>query len=380
MPAWRIMLPLALLAGMSAGHGGTAFAGMLDRLHLPEGFDIDYFSAAVPDARSLTLGGKGTVFVGTRKSGRVYALVDRDGDGRAEQRYMIASGLNMPNGVAFYQGALYVAENHRIIRFGDIEEHLADPPRPEVIFAALPGKRHHGWRYLAIGPDGRLYVSIGAPCNICNKPRPFATICRLWPDGSGFEVYAEGVRNSVGLTWHPDSGAMWFTDNGRDWMGDDLPPDELNRAAGKGLHFGFPFLHGREVVDPEFGNRRQADRHFTAPAAELDAHVAALGLRFYTGSMFPESYKNRLFIAEHGSWNRSMPAGYRIIAVQVEGGKVISREVFASGWLHGGRKWGRPVDLLVMPDGSLLVSDDLHGVIYRIHYRGGGSGNAPAAR
>ncbi|MDQ7010368.1 MAG: PQQ-dependent sugar dehydrogenase, partial [Mariprofundaceae bacterium] len=374
----RSTLIFVLLAGLSVSHAIPARAGMPERLRLPAGFGIGYFATAVPDARSLALGGKGTVFVGTRKSGRVYALVDRDGDGRAEQRYIIASGLNMPNGVAFFRGALYVAENHRIIRFRDIEQHLADPPRPEVVFRTLPHRRHHGWRYLAIGPDRRLYVSIGAPCNICNEPKPFATICRLRPDGSGFEVYAEGVRNSVGFTWHPDSGVMWFTDNGRDWLGDHAPPDELNRAEKQGLHFGYPFLHGRDIVDPEFGNQRQAGRHFTAPAAELDAHVAALGLRFYTGSMFPGRYRGQLFIAEHGSWNRSTPVGYRIIAVQIEDGKAVSREVFASGWLHDGRKWGRPVDLLVMPDGSLLVSDDLHGVVYRIRYQADDSRSTPA--
>lgn len=359
-----------LAAGLSAGHAATACAGVLDRIELPVGFKISYFSSAVPDARSLALGEYGTVFVGTRKAGKVYALTDRNGDGIADHRYIIARGLNMPNGVAFYQGALYVAENQRIIRFPDIEARLGNPPRPEVIFDALPTKRHHGWRYLAAGPDGRLYVSIGAPCNICDEGLPFATIHRLRPDGSDFEVYAAGVRNSVGLTWHPDSGAMWFTDNGRDWMGDNLPPDELNRAASKGLHFGYPYRHGKGISDPEFGTKTP-EQTFTPPALELGAHVAALGLRFYTGPMFPASFKNRLFIAEHGSWNRSTPVGYRIVAAQVEDGKVSGHEVFASGWLYGGRKWGRPVDVLVMPDGALLVSDDVHGAVYRISYRVG---------
>ncbi|HKI61754.1 MAG TPA: PQQ-dependent sugar dehydrogenase, partial [Mariprofundaceae bacterium] len=299
-----------------------------------------------------------------------YALVDRNGDGVAEQRFTIAEDLDMPNGVAVQDGALFVATHRRILRFANIEQHLSDPPEPEVIYDKLPAPRHHGWRYLAVGPDERLYVSIGAPCNICNEPLPFASICRLQPDGGDFEVYAEGVRNSIGFAWHPDTKAMWFTDNGRDWLGDEAPPDELNRVEKPGLHFGYPYLHGSDIVDPRFGNQRQADRHFIAPAAELGAHVAALGLRFYTGSMFPPEYRNRLFIAEHGSWNRSTPSGYRVVMVDIDAeGRVTDKRVFAEGWLLGVLKWGRPVDLLVMPDGAMLLSDDMKGAVYRISYR-----------
>ncbi|MDT8377057.1 MAG: PQQ-dependent sugar dehydrogenase [Mariprofundaceae bacterium] len=363
-----LVFPTLLLAMVSAASAGVPDRA-LERIKLPPGFEITYFSDAVPNARSLALGDSGTVFVGNRSGDRVYALVDSDGDGEAETRFVIADGLDMPNGIAFYKGALYVAEHHRIIRFNDIETHLARPPEPEVIYGDLPQKRHHGWRYLAAGPDGWLYLSIGAPCNICNEPQPFATICRLRPDGSGFEVYAEGVRNSIGFAWHPQSLVMWFTDNGRDWMGDDAPPDELNRAEKKGLHYGYPFIHGKDIVDPGFGEP-MPEREFTPPALELGAHVAALGLRFYTGSMFPPEYRNRLFIAEHGSWNRTVPSGYRVMMVTVEQGRVTDKQVFADGWLLGSLKWGRPVDLLVMPDGSLLLSDDLKGAVYRISYRG----------
>lgn len=364
-----LKLRTALLCFLLVGVHAPACADALDRIDLPEGFEISYFSRAIPGARSLALGKRGTVFVGTRGEGRVYALVDRNGDGRADQRFVIADHLDMPNGVAFYQGALYVAENRRVIRFSQIEKHLAGLPKPEVIYDKLPGERHHGWRYLAFGPDGWLYVSIGAPCNICDAGLPFAAIHRMKPDGSDVQVYAEGVRNSVGFTWHPESHVMWFTDNGRDWMGKDMPPDELNRAALRGLHFGYPYRHGKNIPDPEFGHKAPA-RMFTPPALGLDAHVASLGLRFYTGSVFPKRYRNRLFIAEHGSWNRIIPVGYRIVTVRVKNGKATGKEVFASGWLRRGRKWGRPVDLLVIPDGSLLVSDDLQGAVYRIRYRG----------
>ncbi|MFQ5518640.1 MAG: PQQ-dependent sugar dehydrogenase [Mariprofundus sp.] len=360
-----IQLMFGLLALFSAP---LISAAPLDRIKLPAGFSISYFAEHVQGARSLALGEQGTVFVGNRNGDSIIALVDEDSDGVAENRYVIGEYLDTPNGIAFYKGALYVAENQRIIRFPDIEQRLDDPPEPEVVFDALPDERHHGWRYLAIGPEGYLSVAIGAPCNICNKPLPFATVCRLKPDGGEFEVFAKGVRNSVGFTWHPETEAMWFTDNGRDWMGDDSPPDELNRAGRKGLHFGYPFRHGANIPDPKFG-RVAPNMAFEPPALEMGAHVAALGLRFYTGSMFPAAYKNRLFIAQHGSWNRTTPVGYRIIAVTIEDGRASDKQVFAEGWLLGSIKWGRPVDVLVMPDGALLISDDMHGAVYRISYQ-----------
>jgi len=338
------------------------------QLEVPPGFIATEF-ASVAGARSLAVAPDGTVYVGSRYPGLVYALRDRDGDGRAEEVDTVARGLDTPNGVALYNGALYVAEVGRILRYDSIASRRDSLPPPIVVYADLPTEELHGWRYLRFGPDGRLYVAVGAPCNICAPADSlYASILRMRPDGSEAEVYARGIRNSVGFDWNPDTGALWFSDNGRDWLGDDAPPDELNVAPGPGLHFGFPHCHGGLIPDPELANGRSCDE-FTPPTVRLPAHVAALGLRFYTGTMFPESYRDRLYVAEHGSWNRSVPDGYRVIAVRVADGVAAGQEVFAEGWLRRRRAWGRPVDVAVMPDGALLVSDDLAGKVYRIAYR-----------
>jgi glucose/arabinose dehydrogenase len=284
----------------------------------------------------------------------------------------------MPNGVAFRDGALYVAEVHRVIRFDGIESRLEKPPVPVVLNDTYPTERHHGWKFIAFGPDGLLYVPVGAPCNICEPTdRRFASITRMKPDGSGVEVFTSGVRNTVGFDWHPQTRELWFNDNGRDLMGDDVPGDELDHAPKAGLHFGFPYCHAGDVPDPEFGKKRPC-KEFTPPARVLDPHVAAIGMRFYTGRMFPAEYRNQIFIAEHGSWNRSTPIGYRVMLVTLDGSKAVSYTPFAEGWLQGvqsqqrtrtiGKAWGRPADVLVMPDGALLVSDDEADVIYRISY------------
>jgi glucose/arabinose dehydrogenase len=237
-----------------------------------------------------------------------------------------------------------------------------------VVNDQFPSDRHHGWKYIAFDPDGMLYVPVGAPCNVCEKAdERYATIMKMRPDGSHLEVFARGIRNSVGFDWHPESGELWFTNNGRDWMGDDLPPDTLHHAPEKGLHFGFPYCHGGDIPDPKYGKKRNCNE-FTPPAMNLDPHVAALGMKFYTGGMFPKEYRNQIFIAEHGSWNRTVPIGYRITLVRLKGNRAVSYEVFAEGWLQGEKAWGRPVDILVMPDGALLVSDDRAGAIYRISY------------
>jgi len=339
----------------------------LDEIKLPPGFAIELYAKNLPGARSLALGAKGTLFVGTRGEGRVYAIVN-GGSARAKV-YTIAQGLDEPNGVAFRDGALYVAEISRVIRFDRIEEQLAKPPRPVTVNDSFPDKTRHGWKFIRFGPDGKLYVPVGAPCNVCFSKDPrFASIMRMDADGSHTEIFARGVRNTVGFDWHPTSHELWFTDNGRDMLGDDLPPDELNRAPKPGLHFGFPYWHGRSVRDPEFGGLMPKDA-FVPPEVELPAHVAALGMRFYTGSTFPAPYRDQIFIAEHGSWNRSTPIGYRISLVTLKGNEGGKYQVFAEGWLRNGEAWGRPVDLQVMPDGSLLVSDDKAGVIYRIVYR-----------
>jgi glucose/arabinose dehydrogenase len=346
----------------------------LSLIELPEGFEIELWAEDVTDARSMTMGDEGTLFVGTRRDGRVYALKDTDGDGRPDRKFVITSDRRMPNGVAFRNGALYVAEVNRVLRFDDIESRLDDPPEPVVVSDAFPSDRHHGWKYIAFGPDGKLYVPVGAPCNVCLKEeRIYSTITRMNADGSELEIVAEGVRNTVGFDWHPGSGELWFTDNGRDLMGDDVPPDELNRLASpsprSGNHFGFPFCHGGTISDPDFGEQRSCDE-FVPPVQNLGPHVAALGMLFYTGDMFPSEYDGQILIAEHGSWNRSVPIGYRLTLVRLDGNEAVSYEPFAQGWLQGDDAWGRPVDLLQLDDGSILVSDDFAGAIYRITYSG----------
>lgn len=338
----------------------------LDKIQLPPGFSISVF-AEVPNARSMCWGEKGTLFVGNRDKDKVYAVVDENKDGKADKIYVIDMGLNMPNGVAFRKGSLYVAEVSRILRYDDIENRLANPPKPVVVNDKLPTDKHHGWKFIAFGPDDKLYVPVGAPCNICERENPlYASISRMNPDGSGLEVYASGVRNTVGFSWHPKTKELWFTDNGRDNMGDDLPADELNHAAKKGMHFGFPYCHQGDTPDPEFGKKRNCSE-FTAPAKNLMPHSAALGMRFYTGSMFLPEYKNQIFIAEHGSWNRSKKSGYRVMLVRLENNKVLQYVPFASGWLSNDEKiTGRPVDIEIAADGSMLVSDDYRGAIYRI--------------
>jgi glucose/arabinose dehydrogenase len=342
----------------------------LSSIKTPKGFSISIF-AEVDNARSMAISPNGTLFVGNRNEDKVYAVKDVDGDYKADKKWVIASGMNMPNGVAFKDGNLYVAEVSRITRFSNIESRLGNPGKAEVVYDKFPTESHHGWKYIAFGPDGKLYVPIGAPCNICESKDPiYASIHRMNLDGTGLELFASGVRNTVGFTWHPDSKQIWFTDNGRDMLGDDLPPCELNSAPKAGMHFGYPYCHGGTIKDPEFGSKRPCS-DFTKPAQNLGAHVAPLGLKFYNGNMFPVQYKNNLFIAEHGSWNRSKKNGYRLTLVKVQDGKSIGYETFASGWMDETTQkvWGRPVDVLVLTDGSMLVSDDQAGVIYRISYK-----------
>ncbi len=354
--------------------GGTVFAAddkelRLDEIELPAGFSIEVFAADIGNARSLARSPAGTVFVGTGRRGGdiVHAVVDRDGDGKAEDRYRIGSDLNWPNGVAFHEGHLYVAEISRVLRFEDIENRLDSPPEPVVVTADLPDKTHHGWKFIRFGPDGRLYVPVGAPCNICDEGDPFAAILRL-DEGGAYEVVARGVRNTVGFDWRPGTNELWFTDNGRDMMGDDVPPDELNVLTEDGQHFGYPYCHGRDIADPKFGDKRPCGE-LVPPALYLDPHVAAVGMRFYRGSAFPERYRGQIFIAEHGSWNRSEKIGYRVMVVRLGAdGRPSEYEEFATGWLQDEESWGRPVDVMEQADGSLLVSDDMRGVIYRIAY------------
>ena len=337
---------------------------ILKQLHLPQGFTISLFADHLPNARSLALGDNGVVFVGTGAEGKVYAVQDN-------KRYLIASGLYLPNGVAYRNDSLYVAEVNRIIRFDHITEQLAHPPKPITVYDQFPSNQHHGWKYLRFGPDNKLYTTVGAPCNICEPEQAiFSSLVRLNPDGSGFEILARGIRSSVGLDWQPKTNVLFFTENGRDYLGDDVPPDELNQWSSIGDHFGFPYCHGVAIPDPELANGKKCHQ-FTAPVWEFQAHMAPLGIRFYQGTQFPAEFKNQLLVAQHGSWNRSEPQGYRVALVKFKEGKAISEQVFISGWLTGDNKvLGRPVDLLEMPDGSLLISDDSHGVIYKVEYHG----------
>ena len=344
----------------------------LDKIKLPDGFKIELYAKGIKNARSLSLSPEGTVFVGTRNKGNVYAIRDKDGDFVAEEQYTLDKDLNMPNGVAVRDGSLYVAEVSRILRYDNIEKQLANPPEPVVVYDEYPTSTHHGWKYISFGPDGKLYIPVGAPCNICESKNPiYNSITRINADGTGMEIVQEGVRNTVGFTWHPETKELWFTDNGRDWMGDDTPACELNHAPKDNMHFGYPYCHQGDVPDPDFGKER-ACSEFTPPAQNLGAHVAPLGVEFYTGKQFPAKYKNHLIIAEHGSWNREKKSGYRLMLVKLEGNKAVSYEPFAEGWLdHESQEvWGRPVDLEFLPDGSMLVSDDYADVIYRISYTG----------
>jgi len=339
----------------------------LDLIELPAGFSIEIYAEGVKNARQMTRGDKGTIFAGSRRAGKVWAISDVDGDQRADNVRLIDEGLRMPTGLEFREGALYVGALDRILRYDDIEARLDRPPEPVLVTDVLPGDQLHGWKYLRFGPDGQLYIPVGIPCNVCDK-KGYGEIRRMNPDGTGMDVYAFGVRNSVGLAFHPDNDQLWFTDNGRDSLGDDIPADELNHAPKQGMHFGIPYCHQGDLLDEEFGKGKDC-ADYTPPVAKLDPHGAALGLAFYTGDMFPDTYRNRLFVTQHGSWNRTEKSGYQILVLDVSpDGTVKDKKVFASGWLQGQEDWGRPNDVLVMPDGALLVSDDMAGVIYRITY------------
>jgi glucose/arabinose dehydrogenase len=361
MRAFALATVLALLPAVT-----RADRLPLDELHLPPGFHIALF-ARVPNAREMTLGARGTVFVGSMSAGDVFALTPSSDGTHAASVRTIARDLRTPVGVAFKEGALYVSAVNRILRFDAIEAHLDDPPLARIVTDRLPADAAHGWRFIAFGPDGKLYVPIGAPCNVCDRVG-YAKLTRMNADGSGAEDIAYGIRNTVGFDWQPRTGKLWFTDNGRDWLGDDAPSDELNRIGRRGEHFGFPYCHQGDLPDPEFGKDHRCT-DYTPPVLKLGAHVAALGMRFYDGAQFPAEYENSIFIAEHGSWNRSVKVGYRIVNVRVDGGRVSDSKTFVSGWLRAdGGVWGRPDDVLVMPDGALLVSDDRAGAIYRITY------------
>ncbi|MFN8674108.1 MAG: PQQ-dependent sugar dehydrogenase [Candidatus Sericytochromatia bacterium] len=333
-----------------------------NNLNLPKGFEISIFADNITQARQMTLSKNGTLFVGTR--GRKVFAISKD-----KKVYTIADKLFAPNGVAIKGNDLYVAEVDKISKYENIEKNLAIPPKPQTIYTGLNSNTHHGYRYIKFSPEGKLYISIGVPCNICEpKEEKLGTISRINDDGSNFEIYAKGIRNSMGFDWS-NKKELWFTDNGRDMLGDDLPPEEINRATQKGQNFGYPYCHSGYISDPEFGKKHSCNE-FKKPEIKLNAHVAPLGLTFYKGNKFSTKYNNQIFIAEHGSWNRSSPIGYRISTIFLKDNKVIENKVFLDGWLKDGSVSGRPVDIINYIDGSILVSDDYANRIYQIKYIG----------
>ncbi len=343
----------------------------VNTLKVPAGFKVEVWADGVPEARSLALGDKGTVFVSNRNAKSVYAVIDRGGQREVKE---ILKGKNSPNGIVFHKGTLYVAERNRITAYDGIEDKLDNPGDGKVVIDNLdptnqPG---HFWKFLAMGPDGKLYFNIGSPQNITMPTYMQAAIMRVDPKTGHLENFAQGVRNTVGFDWNPKTRDLWFTDHARDWLGDDLPNDELNVATRAGQHFGFPYCHQGDMLDPEFGANRSC-KEFTPPAAKLGAHIAPLGMRFYTGKMFPKEYQGDIFIAMHGSWNRSTKQGYNVMRVTLNGNKVVKSEPFLTGFLTDDRAdppmWGRPVDVMVMKDGALLVSDDYNGILYRVSYQ-----------
>ncbi|MCR9258996.1 MAG: PQQ-dependent sugar dehydrogenase [Pseudomonadaceae bacterium] len=359
------LILLVLMFG-TAAHAGTA-----NPLVVPPGFTVETLNFTAPNARQMALTENGTLILGTRRAGNVYAVPNALSDAEP-QVITLLSDLRLPSGVAVQNGDLYIGAVDRILKVSEIDNRLqADVPY-SVITDQLPGESHHGWKYLKFGPDDALYVPVGAPCNICLSADPrFASLLKMDPASGETTIYAHGIRNTVGFDWHPENDSLWITDNGRDMMGDDIPPEELNVATQPGKHFGYPFLHGDGIPDPEFGDHKDRAKYsFTAPALNIQAHSAALGITFYDGPQFPQDYKNAIFIAEHGSWNRTEKVGYKVSVVLKKADGVLSYQPFVTGWLQGQDNWGRPNDVLVAPDGSLLISDDQGGRVYRVRYTG----------
>lgn len=369
-PAWKQGMPPSMANSPLAPHAqppapAAAKDIPIDKVKLPPGFKISVWADGLSNARAMAWGDKGTLFVSSRVAGNVYAVVDR---GTRREVKTIAKGLNLPNGVAFRNGTLYVAEVSRITKLEGIEDRLDNPPAAQVVYDVLPRDLPHGWKYLSFGPDGRLYFNIGAPCNICMPPETHAAIVSINPDGTGFQYYARGVRNSVGHDFHPVTKELYFTNHGRDWLGEDVPNDTLHHAPRAGLHFGYPHCHQGDILDPDFAQGRSCSE-FAPPLLKLGPHVASNGIHFYRGGMFPAEYRHRAFIAQRGSWNRTELNGFRVMMVTLAPGQPPRYEPFAVGFADGNKFWGRPVYVEEMRDGSLLVSDDYTGAIYRITYQ-----------
>lgn len=357
-----------LLASVTLLLCNSAFAGSQSiMITVAKGFGLSLYASDIGDAKQMAMGANGTLFVGSNKSGTIHALVDSNQDGRVDKRYVIAKGLESPDAIAFHNGDLFVATENQIVRFVDIEQRLRRPSRPKEIYSDLPYSEKKSSRAINFGPDGRLYVSIGAPCNVCEAPVPYSSIIAINVDTGASEQIAAGVRDASGFDWSPIDKKLWFADQGRDWMGDNLPPDEINRIDVVGSHYGFPYLHASSVVEPAY--EKPKNLKITLPMYELPAHVAPTGLAFYRGSQFPDIYHNQLFVAENGSWNRSSKVGYQVVMLKIENQKVVSRETVVS-FLDGEFPVARPFALLSASDGAMYISDDLKGNVYRLFYKG----------
>jgi glucose/arabinose dehydrogenase len=369
-PFWAIGKPKtgpgAQMAPVAAPPVPTP-ADKLPKLKAPAGFKVEIYQPGILDARAVRRGDKGTIFVSSLfVAGKIYAVTEKGGKREVKT---ILSGLELPSGIEFHKGALYVATPKKVMRYDNIEDKLDSPPQPVDVYTNLPGDIPHGWKFLRFGPDGKLYVPVGAPCNICSPDlEKYAQIFRINADGSGREIVARGVRNTVGFDFHPRTKELWFTDNQRDWLSEDFPLDELNRLKNPGKdHFGFPFCHSGTMADPEFGwGKSCAD--YVKPAVTLGPHAAPLGMKFYAGNMFPAKYRNQIFIARHGPWNRTKKYADVSVAYLNANSQVTKVEPFLTGWVKDNQYLGRPVDIMQMPDGSLLVSDDHNGAIYRVSY------------
>lgn len=357
----KLLIPLLVFGLLSTP---VLAKDILNKLTVSDGFEVSLFANDVENARQIAVSKKGIVYVGSRKAGNVYALIDHNSDGVADKKMVVASDLNMPSGIAVKDGDLYVAEVERVIRFKDIDKHLKAPTF-EVVYDALPSERHHGWKFIRFAPTGELIIPVGVPCNICAEDERFGRIFALDINTKQLTTLAKGVRNSVGFDYHPSTQALWFSDNGRDMMGDDIPPDEINRLSQEGEHFGFPYVHAGAILDPEFGKGKKVT-DYSSPALALGAHVAPLGIHFYRGKQFPSSYNQQLFVAEHGSWNRSKKAGYKVAVATIEQGRVVKYTPFITGFMQNEETFGRPVAFAELADGSLLISDDYANVIYRV--------------
>lgn len=360
-----------LLACMAFGTSQNAIAGSQSiMITVTKGFGLSLYASDVGDAKQIAMGSNGTLFVGSHKSGTVHALVDSNRDGRVDKRYVIAKGLEYPSALAFHNGDLFVVSENKVLRFTDIEQRLRRPSRPKEIYSDLPESDKKSTRAMRFGPDGRLYISIGAPCNVCEATAPYSGIIAINVDTSESEQIASGVRDSTGFDWSPVDGKLWFADQGRDWMGDNLPPDEINRVDVVGSHYGFPYLHATSVVEPAY--EKPQNLKVTVPVYELPAHVAPTGLAFYRGDKFPEIYRNQLFVAENGSWNRSSKVGYQVVMLKLENQQVVGRETIVS-FLDGEFPVARPYALLSADDGAMYISDDLKGNVYRLFFKNGDS-------